>query len=88
MQLVVLDYPEVLLNTNGAERDLRVIVTRRKLSSGMRSQYGKLARDTFLGLYKICHKLGLFFWDEELLPKVGDGLMLSSNLTLWMTSAM
>ncbi len=75
LQFVVLDHPEVPLNTNGAERDLRVIVTRRKLSGGTRSQYSKLARDTFLGLYKICHKLGLFFWDEELLPKVGDGLI-------------
>ena len=62
--LVVLDHPEVPLNTNGAERNIRAMVTRRKLSGGTRSQDGKLARDTFLGLYKICHKLGLSFWDE------------------------
>ncbi len=61
--LVVLDRPEVPLNTNGAERDIRAMVTRRKFSGGTRSEDGKQARDTFLGLYKTCQKLGLSFWD-------------------------
>jgi hypothetical protein len=61
--LVVLERPEVPLNTNGSENDIRAMVTRRKISGGTRSEDGKQARDTFLGLKKTCHKLGLSFWD-------------------------
>ena len=39
------------------------MVTRRKLSGGTRSEAGKEARDTFIGLMKICRKLGISFWD-------------------------
>ena len=46
--LVVLDRPEVPLNTNGSENDIRDMVTRRKLSGGTRSMNGGRARDTFL----------------------------------------
>ena len=45
----------------GYER--RACVTRRKVSGGTRSEAGKQARDTFLGLMKTCTKLGLSFWD-------------------------
>ena len=61
--LVVLDRPEVPLNTNGSENDIRACVTRRKLSGGTRSETGKQARDTFLGLMKTCHKPGISYWD-------------------------
>jgi hypothetical protein len=61
--LLVLDRPEVPLNTNGSENDIRAYVTRRKISGGTRSEAGKKARDTFLGLMKTCKKLGLPFWD-------------------------
>ena len=61
--LVVLDRPEVPLHTNGSETDIRAMVTRRKLSGGTRSQAGKQARDTFIGLMKTCRKLGLSSWD-------------------------
>ena len=61
--LVVLARPEVLLNTNGSENDIRAMVTRRKLSGGTRSETGKQARDSFIGLMKTCGKLGLSFWD-------------------------
>ena len=61
--LVVLARPEVPLNTNGSENDIRAMVTRRKLSGGTRSETGKQARDTFIGLMKTCQKLGLSFWD-------------------------
>ena len=60
--LVVLDRPEVPLNTNGSENDIRAMVTRRKLSAGTRSQSGKQARDTFIGLMKTCRKLGISYW--------------------------
>ena len=61
--LVVLERPEVPLNTNGSENDIRACVTRRRVSGGTRSEAGKQARDTFLGLMKTCTKLGLSFWD-------------------------
>lgn len=61
--LVVLDRPEVPLNTNGSENDIRACVTRRKISGGTRSEAGKQARDNFLGLMKTCKKLGISYWD-------------------------
>jgi hypothetical protein len=61
--LVVLDRPEVPLHTNGSENDIRALVTRRKVSGGTRSDAGKQARDTFLGLMKTCRKLGISYWD-------------------------
>lgn len=71
--LVVLDHPEVPLHTNGSENDLRACVTRRKISGGTRSEAGKQARDTFLGLMKTCRKLGISFWDD-----LGDRLKVPS----------
>lgn len=61
--LVVLDHPQVPLNTNGSENDIRAMVTRRKLSGGTKSETGKQARDTFIGLMKTCRKLGISYWD-------------------------
>ncbi len=60
--LVALDRPDVPLHTNTTENDFRAMVTRRKISSGTRSDAGRHARDTFLGLYKTCRKLGISFW--------------------------
>jgi len=61
--LVVLDRPEVPLNTNGSERDLRPQVTKRKISGGTRSDPGRACRDAFAGLLLTCAKLGISFWD-------------------------
>jgi hypothetical protein len=61
--LMVLDRPEIPLHTNGSENDIRCHVTRRKLSGGTRSDLGRDARDTFLGLAKTCAKLGISFWN-------------------------
>lgn len=61
--LVVLDRPEVPLNTNGSERDLRPQVTKRKISGGTRSDPGRECRDAFAGLLLTCAKLGVSFWD-------------------------
>ena len=61
--LLVLDRPEVPLNTNGSENDIRAQVTRRKISGGTRSEAGREARDAFLGLMKTCAKQGISFWD-------------------------
>jgi len=61
--LKVLDRPEIPLHTNGSENDIRCHVTRRKVSGGTRSDLGRDARDTFLGLAKTCTKLGISFWN-------------------------
>jgi len=61
--LVALDRPEVPLNTNDAENDIRCQVTKRKISGGTRSDAGRDCRDAFLGLMKTCAKQGIPFWD-------------------------
>jgi Transposase IS66 family len=61
--LKVLERPEIPLHTNGSENDIRCHVTRRKVSGGTRSDLGRDARDTFLGLAKTCSKLGISFWN-------------------------
>src|SRR3978361_335517 len=61
--LMVLERPEIPLHTNGSENDIRCQVTRRKISAGTRSNFGRDCRDTFLGLAKTCAKHGVAFWD-------------------------
>jgi hypothetical protein len=61
--LRVLERPEIPLHSNGSENDIRCQVTRRKVSSGTRSDAGRDCRDAFLGLAKTCAKLGVTFWD-------------------------
>ncbi len=61
--LMALERPEILLNTNGSENDIRSHVTKRKISGGTRSDAGRDCRDAFLGLAKTCAKLGIAFWD-------------------------
>ena len=61
--LQVLACPEFPLHNNAAETDIREYVTRRKVSGGTRSELGRKARDTFVGLKKTCRKLGISFWN-------------------------
>jgi hypothetical protein len=61
--LRVLERPDIPLNTNGSENDIRCQVTKRKISGGTRSDAGRDCRDAFLGLNKTCAKLGIAFWD-------------------------
>ncbi|MGH9477576.1 MAG: IS66 family transposase, partial [Terriglobales bacterium] len=61
--LLVLDRPEIPLNTNGSENDIRCQVTKRHVSGGTKSAAGRDCRDAFLGLAKTCRKLGIAFWD-------------------------
>jgi Transposase IS66 family len=61
--LMVLDWPETPLHTNGSENDIRCYVTRRKVSAGTRSDVGRDCRDAFLGLAKTCDKLRVALWD-------------------------
>jgi hypothetical protein len=60
--LQVLACPVLPLHNNAAETDIREYVTRRKISGGTRSELGRIARDTFVGLKKTCRKLGISFW--------------------------
>jgi hypothetical protein len=59
--LRVLNRPDIPLNPNGSERDIRAHVIKRKISGGTRSDAGRQCRDAFLGLAKTCAKLGLAF---------------------------
>jgi len=61
--LRVLDRPEIPLNTNASESDIRAFVTKRKISGGTVSDNGRDARDVMLGLAKTCMKLKLSFYD-------------------------
>lgn len=73
--LQVLDCPQLPLHNNEAETDIREYVTRRKISGGSRSEAGRRARDTFVGLKKTCRKLGISFWKFLLSRLRGDGLI-------------
>ncbi len=60
--LRVLDRPEIPLSNNESERDIRCVVTKRKVSAGTRSDDGRKSRDTFLSLSKTCKKLEVSFF--------------------------
>jgi Transposase IS66 family len=60
--LRVLDRPEIPLNTNASENDIRAVVTKRKVSGGTVSENGRIARDVMLGLAKTCAKLKISFF--------------------------
>lgn len=68
-----LESPDVPLHNNEAESDIREFVTRRKVSGGTRSDAGRQARDTFVGLKKTCRKLGISFWHFLISRLRGDG---------------
>ena len=61
--LVALERPEVPLNTNSSERDVRDPVTLRKISGGTRAEDGRRCRDAFLSIKKTCQKNAISFWD-------------------------
>ena len=61
--LLVLKHPNIPLNNNGSERDIREQVIRRKISGGTRSDKGRAARDTYASLVRTCMKLNISFWD-------------------------
>jgi len=60
--LMVLDRPEIPLQNNLSERDIREYVKRRKLSGSTRSDAGRACRDTFASLKKTALKLNVGFW--------------------------
>jgi len=60
--LVVLDFPQVPLNNNLAERDLREGVVKRKISYGPRVPDGAQAWEVFLTLLATCRKNSVNFY--------------------------
>jgi hypothetical protein len=59
--LMALERPEVPLHNNTSENAIRVMVTKRKIHGGTRSEPGRQCRDTFISLKKTCLKLGISF---------------------------
>jgi hypothetical protein len=59
--LLVLDHPEIPLNNNLSEHDIREYAKKRKISAGTRNDIGRRCRDTFLSLKKTCRKLAVSF---------------------------
>jgi Transposase IS66 family len=70
--LRVLTRPEIPLNTNASENDIRAFVTKRKISGGTVSDKGRDARDVMLGLAKTCMKLKIPFY-QYLGSRLGVG---------------
>jgi len=61
--LLVLEHPEIPLQNNLSERDIREYVKKRKISGSTRSDLGRRCRDTFTSLKKTCRKLEVSFWN-------------------------
>lgn len=61
--LLVLDYPEIPLDNNLSERDLREIVIKRKISNGTRTEDGTKAWDVFLSILGTCQKNDVNFYE-------------------------
>jgi hypothetical protein len=61
--LLVLDFPEVPLDNNEAERTLREYVIKRKISNGTRTEDGTKAWEVFLSLLDTCRKNDVSFYD-------------------------
>jgi len=61
--LKVLELPEIQLQTNASENNLRAYVTKRRISGGTISADGRQVHDVMLGLMKTCLKLGISFFD-------------------------
>ncbi len=60
--LLVLERPDIPLQNNLSESDIREYVKKRKISGSTRSSTGRNCRDTFTSLKKTCRKLGVSFW--------------------------
>lgn len=60
--LLVLDFPELPLENNRAERDLREALVKRKISTGPRTADGAQTWEVFLTLLATCRKQGLNFF--------------------------
>jgi hypothetical protein len=87
--LVVLDHPEIPIHNNHSEQQIRIMVQKRNISHGTRSDAGRKARDTLTGLMLTCRKLGVSFWDYliDRLKKAGEILPLDEIIRQRATSS-
>jgi len=60
--MLFLEFPEIPLDNNEAERALREFVVKRKISNGTRVKDGTKAWDVFLSLANTCRKQGVNFY--------------------------
>lgn len=60
--LLVLEFPEIPLHNNPAERALREYVVKRKISNGTRTTDGTKAWDVFLSFLDTCQKNDVNFY--------------------------
>lgn len=60
--LKVLDDPDIPLQTNASANELRILITKRRISRGTTSRDGRVARDVMLGLMKTLQRPGLSFY--------------------------
>ncbi len=61
--LLVLTFPEIPIHNNPAELALREIVIKRKISSGTRSEDGKIAWENMMSILDTCRKQGINFFN-------------------------
>ena len=87
--LLVLGYPNVPLHNNLAEIAVREGVIKRKISSGTRSELGKLAWENMLSIIDTCRKLGISFYrylydifsDSYSMPRLSDLIPMTRKST-------
>lgn len=60
--LLALEFPEVPIENNEAERDVRELVIKKKISNGTRTADGTKAWDVFLSLLNTCRKNEINFY--------------------------
>lgn len=61
--LLVLERPDISLQNNLSEQDIRDYVKKRKISGSTRSEQGRRCRDTFASIKKTCRKNTISFWE-------------------------
>jgi Transposase IS66 family len=84
--LLVLDFPEVPLENNEAERALREYVIKRKISNGTRTAEGTEAWEVFLSLLDTCRKNGVTFY-HYLRDRISNAYQLPALDTLVLAHA-
>lgn len=72
-----MDFPDVPLDNNEAERALREYVIKRKISNGTRTEDGTKAWEVFLSLLDTCRKNDVSFYDY-LLDRISKSYTLPS----------
>lgn len=85
--LVILDHPEIPLDNNEAERALREIVVKRRVSYGTRSDDGKMAWENMMSILDTCRKNGVSLYhyvrdilsNEYSMPRLSELILTNSK---------